>query len=436
MTKICSRLQLLTTILRVVTVVASHDNKEMALKERWSSSWPLSSGRSSNSKQQGHEENLSSSSPQIPLEQQPEEYQHYYDFQAKLPRVEVQLLCSHDFPPDFDVADTFRHFYQEFFLAALSTTEENEKLSSNIGTYNMDVVDHVDDDASPFETELFTFVSRSYVDDVKPREDFYDLCDPTSTLVLITMDVRGYIRLRTNNDTPNNVDVHGPLDGFRIHDKLQQCMDKVDSSAIKEYFAQHVCSPFQLVADDHHNTTRNNISQIVVEQNSTGTAVVGTDAYSAIEYFKAKIKPWNNRLEPPPPSSSRDYPYPSTKDHRHFDHNLRLLCDGGVDAVYPNYHKQVYKGPDNIASLVIGMLVGTMMVVLILKELKQKRQPSIRYQQRQRELGQHGNRTTMEVDDVVSMARPITAAESEVRSSNSGGMELYEVTTQDETQLV
>jgi hypothetical protein len=413
MTNISCRLQQVcllfttTNLFLPLLPVASHD-QQMTLEQRLSSSFTV---------REVHEETMSSS---------PQEYQHYYDFKTMLPRVEVQLLCSHDVPSDFDVTDTFRKFYQEFFLAALSHDEDSEQLQSNIvRTGTVDVVDQVDDDASPFEMELFTLVSRSNVDDVKPHDDFYDLCDPTSTTVLLTMDVRGYIRLRTNHDIPTNVHLDGPLDGFRTHDNLQRLMDQVNPSAIKDYFAQHVCSPFQVDENEYQNNiSRSKHGQADMDPTSTSAVVDNKDAFTAMEYFKAKVKPWDTLLAPPPPSSSHDYPYPSTQDHRHFDHNLRLLCDGGVDAVYPNYHKQAYRGPDNITSLVIGVLVGMVMVGMILKELKQKRHSSIRDRRRRQE------------EQNTSVAWPTTTAvESHVHSSNPRVMG-YETMTQDETQSV
>jgi hypothetical protein len=421
MTKIIrSHLQLCLLLTKFFLLVVTVVSQQMSLEERLSSSH-----------RQKHEENPSLSSQIPPM--QPQEYQHYYDYKTKLPRVEVQLLCSHDVPSDFDVSETFRQFYQEFFLAALAHNDNDDKeqlQESDSTTETIVMLDNVDDDASPFDTELFTFVSRSNVYDVKPREDFYDLCDPTSTTVLVTMDVRGYIHVRTNEDTATNVQVDGPLDGFRTHDNLQRLMDQVNPSAIKDFFALHVCSSYLVDDDDDHQTNNKNKNrQANMDQNSTDVIVVGTDIYDAMEYFKAKVQPWNTRLAPPPPSGSRDYPYPSTQDHRHFDHNLRLLCNGGVDAVYPNYHKQAYRGPDNITSLVIGLLVGMIMVGMIWKEWKQKRPSSVRDRRRRMQPGQH-NRDRTVVDDSATIS-----SESQVNSSNLGVME-YEETPTDETQTV
>jgi hypothetical protein len=408
----------------IVVPVASH-NQQMALQHRLSASRPSSF--------RPIDKESPSSSPQIPLKQQPEEYQHDYDFKAMLPRVEVQLLCIHDVPLDFNVSETFRHFYQEFFSMGLSHQEDKDPLpSSHAKISQTDVGDQVDDDVNrPFDIELFTFVSQSHVYDIKPREEFYDHCDPTSTTVLVTMDVRGYIGIRTNQETH----IDEPLDGIETQDNMKWLMDQINPSAIKDFFAEHICSSYPVDDDDDndddddHHHHHNNNNQADMDQHSP-SAVVGTDAYAAIAYFKAKVQPWDTRLAPPPPSSSRDYPYPSTKDHRHFDHNLRLLCDGGVDAVYPNYHKQEYQGPDNIPSLVIGLLVGMIMVGMILKEMKQKRQPS-----RWRQPRQNGESTVQRVvNDSASMTWPTIATESDDISSRNNRE--YEATSSDEIQSV
>lgn len=114
------------------------------------------------------------------------------------------------------------------------------------------------------------------------------------------------------------------------------------------------------------------------EMSGTGTDF---DPYAAMEYFRAKIRPWDVHMAPSPPRSDQDFPYPSTKDRKHFEHNLRLLCEGGVDAVYPNYHKEPYRGPDNIVSLIIGLIVGVIMFAMIYKEMHPKNNP---YTQRRR----------------------------------------------------
>jgi hypothetical protein len=304
---------------------------------------------------------------------------------VKLPRVEVQLLCQHDIRPDFDVRETFHHFYQEFFFPALSHNDDDtEHVVNDSPQYSIQNNKH-GGDGNAFDTELYTFVSLSDVSDVKHSEEYYETCDQESSTVLATMDVRGYIHVKTstiqNHDRallswhglssymhrarssssssvhPSNHDDEDAAND-RTEQNLETLINKVQPSAIKDFFAQHVCS------SPSDQTWVNDSSKDVSDSNDT--------YFEAMEYFKAKVRPWNIKLAPPPPSSSVDYPYPSTKDRLHFEHNLRLLCEGGVDVVYPNYHKEVYQGPESIFSLVFGLIVGAVMFVMIYKEMQQK----------------------------------------------------------------
>ncbi|KAG7373973.1 hypothetical protein IV203_013068 [Nitzschia inconspicua] len=412
----------------------SRQNNLIALAERALSSPSSSSVRTVMAQ---HDEDVGQSRSSIfasssnqQQQQQQHPYHHHYDFKTKLPRVELQLLCSHDIVPDFDVTTTFRNFYQEFFLAALSHTDNDIDGDASSGSWNNVAANDMDDDAGPFVTELFTFVSRSTVQDVKPHEVFYDTCDPSSETVLVTMDVRGYIHVRTKKDaaTSMNVNMDGPLDGFRTQENLQQLIEEVNALAIKDYLAQHVCLPVGTNDDSRYHSTNT--------RHKNGTANNATDTndpndeYASMEYFKAKVRPWNTHLAPPPPSSSRDYPYPSTKDHKHFEHNLRLLCEGGVDAVYPNYHKQVWTGPESTSSLVIGIVVGMIMVGIICRELNQKRHPSIRERLRRQ-------RGPQEHDGVGRNWRSSSASDrAVVVVPVNPTTEGYEATSQDEIELV
>jgi hypothetical protein len=405
----------------VAAVAVSQNNQQLALAEQ------ISSPSSSSVVSEHDYENFPSRRQQ--QEQSSPSY-HHYDYKTKLPRVEVQLLCSHDIRNDFDVSDTFRHFYQEFFLAALAHNDydDHDDKGVEMSTRQSNVmIKDVDDGGSPFDTELFTFVSRSNVQDVKPREDFYDTCDPTSKTVLVTMDVRGYIHVRSN-DAKTSIDVNldGPLDGFHTQENLQQLIDQVNPTAVKDYFAEHVCSPAITDPAEHSSSSsssRSSSSHRAIHSNTTGANA--TDPYSAMEYFKAKVRPWNTRLAPPPPSSSRDYPYPSTKDHKHFEHNLRLLCEGGVDAVYPNYHKQAWTGPESVSSLVVGILVGIIMVGMISREMNQKRQSSVRGRRR-RLRGNFNDRS-------VSVMAGTNAGGTIPSAPQASG---YSATPSDETEVV
>ncbi|KAL3911901.1 MAG: hypothetical protein SGILL_007099, partial [Bacillariaceae sp.] len=343
--------------------------------------------------------------------------QHHTDYKVvKLPRVEVQLLCTHDIRPDFDVRETFSHFYQEFFFPALSHNDDDDtsddmnalnhvmenavdaSATHSIQQQPPHVGSHGDDTTTTvLDTELYTFVSLSDVSDVKHSEEYYDTCDQQSTTVLATMDVRGYIHVKMSSSQSSSQNHDRSLASASLHgvssyvssarnsvhanthdqhhedeavaiarteQNLETLISKVKPSVLKEYFAQHVCSnpSEETWVNDNSNDFGNGISS---DSNDDSF-------YDAMEYFKAKVRPWNVKMAPAPPSASTDYPYPSTKDRRHFEHNLRLLCKGGVDAVYPNYHKEAYQGPESISSLVLGLVVGVVMFVMIYTEMQQK----------------------------------------------------------------
>jgi hypothetical protein len=274
------------------------------------------------------------------------------EYKQRLPRIEVQLLCKHDIrqqqqqqqqhqeptnEDSFNVSETFHQFYKEVFFDGVTASNDTTRTASTI----------VD-----FETEVFTFVSVSDVHDVKPSEDYYAACNQSSSTVLATMDIRGYAHITAV--------VSAAEVGETVHPR--SLFDNIDQTAVKAFFQKHVCSH------------------------------VGTKDDSAVEYFKAKIRDWDVDLAPPPPKASYPYPYPSTKDKRHFNHNLRLLCDGGVDVVYPNYHKSKYHfvlTAEHISAIVVGIVVGCIMICMIYTELQKKDSPHDRQRQQIIQQQQH-----------------------------------------------
>jgi hypothetical protein len=168
------------------------------------------------------------------------------------------------------------------------------------------------------------------------------------------MDVRGYVYTNTIMSSAASVGF-GDHNATTLEQTLESYIASINQDDIKHFFQQNVCP-----GDEHDNDNQSD-----TDHDGGG---------GNMEYFKAKIHYWDITMAPAPPLPSHEYPYPSTKDRRHFNHNLRLLCDGGVDAVYPNYHKKVYQFglKENMPSLVVGIIVGFIMIGMIYTELQKK----------------------------------------------------------------
>lgn len=264
--------------------------------------------------------------------------------QYKLPRVEVQFICSHDVRPDFDVRRTFQALYEDLYLPNLH------------------------------KVKLYPSISISDMDDVKATHWYYPLCNQSSSDVLATMDVKGYVSfapVQSSKQSHATTTTNGNVDmEYAENVMVGRLVDTMEEHDLEEYFRHHVC-------DD-------------------------------MPFFRSKVVHWNAKLDPPPPpssSSSSFTPPLEEEDHApplhpsynnrynpdqhsdsfahsnsarnnnnnqyqfhdnqfYFDHNLYLLCGGAEELL------QQGEAPDP-GFMVFGILVGMVMIAMICSELGQ-----------------------------------------------------------------
>jgi hypothetical protein len=222
-----------------------------------------------------------------------------------LPRVEIQLMCGRDIRPGFDATATLEQYYVENFFSK--------------------VLDYNPRDAS---FEWYPAVSVSDVRDVNATQWFYPLCNQSSTTVLATMDVPGYLKWRGKG---RNGGVNENSQKNSTWYMAEHLIRRVHEHTLRDYFQEHVCP-----ADD-------------------------------LLLFHAQVLYWSDARSPSDHHDTHhdnNANYPSRNNPFYFDHNLYLLC-GGVDELLLEEQNLVDRG-----FMVLCLIVGMVMVGMICTELK------------------------------------------------------------------
>jgi hypothetical protein len=228
-----------------------------------------------------------------------------------LPRVEIQFSCGHDIRPDFNASRTVQQFYVDEFLSAAKD-------------YNPHALTF----------QMYEAVSISDVHDVAASQWFYPLCNQSSTDVLATMEVTGYVGVPGEG----NDDYYALRSG---RDKnatwyvVEHLIRRVHEGQLEDYFHEHVCQGDDLL------------------------------------FFHVMIHAWSGMQTPTdqPYHHQKSFwnttGYPSTNNPYYFNHNLYLLCGGKDDYLLSDGEE----GPDS-TFVVLGLVVGMIMVCMLCSELK------------------------------------------------------------------
>ncbi|KAG7373971.1 hypothetical protein IV203_013066 [Nitzschia inconspicua] len=286
-----------------------------------------------------------------------------------LPRIEVQFVCEHDIRPDFNVTNIFDSFFQEtlnhYFNQFMDVMHNDfDSWTENQGdtVSNLTLVGNDDD------VELYSAITISDIGDVNRQYWFYPLCNASSTQILATMDVRGYVYLPShmllplqsdtqssgekednNNQPPTK---HHYQNHQHQHDKEMTDTDEQNIAAVMnfmEYFHQSVDTKI----------LRNFFKERVCQP---------------MDFFRSKVVDWDDKTFPPPSNRQPVKEYQSIHDpnaiynhHHFFDHNLYLLCGGADDIMYMET-----EGEDGVDAgfFMIGIIVGMVMLSMLCTELK------------------------------------------------------------------
>jgi hypothetical protein len=271
-----------------------------------------------------------------------------------LPRIEVQFLCEYDIRPDFNVTDTFASFFQETINYYLN--QYLDIRSDDFG--NRSQLEGITNDVrivGKDDIELYSDLSISGIGDVNSQLWYFPLCNESSTEILATMDVRGYIWFPSNflpNQPSGGIDHHQVMkpehDSYMDHSSVvMNFMNVFDETfnqkMLRNYFKDHVCRP---------------------------------------AFFRSKIMDWDDVDFPPPSNHQPVQEYQTTlyhnsnaqvaanRDNRYhiFDHNLYLLCAGADDIMYLD---DVDDDGIDQGFLMLGIVVGMVMFSMIWTEVQQ-----------------------------------------------------------------
>jgi hypothetical protein len=279
-------------------------------------------------------------------------------FQFTLPRIEVQFLCEHDIRPEFNVSDIFASFFEETLNHYFNQFLDQGR--NDLGSNDFSFVGKDD-------LELYSDLSISDIGDINSQMWYFPLCNESSTEILATMDVRGYIWLESNLlpvPSGGRQHQHSATD----MQTMEYLHNSTDQKTLRNYFKDHVCRP---------------------------------------DFFRSKTLEWDDVDFPPPSDHQPVKEYQPTSYHnsnaggaanlynRHhfFDHKLELLCGGEVDSMYPDGDEE---GIDQ-GFLMLGIVIGMVMLSMICTELQQFAVSTSGRQRRRRNDG-YASTTTREVE--------------------------------------
>ena len=270
---------------------------------------------------------------------------------APLPRIQVRFLCDRNLiKSGFNATETMEEY--------VSTQIDNESK----------------DNPKPYLLRFYTSVSVSTVEDVSPREWYYEQCSAKSEASLVTMDARGYYMWDEESSSDVQIPHHYHKSPFLIRQDLMAVW-------LRDYFKTKVCKariqnfdqtvefwddyryPFPIRSDDDivHGCPALMLPPPLVKGGGQ------------IDYPSSSIHPVlidNGEYESPQENHTEEFyndllSQRKITDGYRFDHDHYLLCGGAQGAF----------GYDDPSALfiAISVLAGYLMVAMVKAEFARPR---------------------------------------------------------------